>query len=70
MTREDADVILVRIKKLATLFLSPVDDPMFAAHRELTRLDIGSGENFTFYLSDDPQSLVGCTEQVRIAFCC
>ena len=63
MMREDADVNLMSVRKYATKFYNEVDDLLFAAHRELTAHDV-SGENFTWYLPDDPLSVIGCTEQV------
>lgn len=67
--RWDADVTLRLTMKSAVLYGEPVDDPMFSAHREVTYRVSSTGDNVTMYLSDNPGSVMGCAQQVRIRSC-
>ncbi|KAF2871857.1 hypothetical protein BDV95DRAFT_594151 [Massariosphaeria phaeospora] len=59
LKRHDADVTLRFILKNSIMFMQPVDDPMYSAHREVKLLDT-QGENNTRFISDFPGSHQMC----------
>lgn len=63
--REDADTILSSTGKGSITYDSPIDDPWFSAHKEITLLDISNNQNRTMYVSDTAATVLGCTEQVQ-----
>lgn len=64
MRRNDSDLVLKLVMKNKVAYDSPVDDPVFSAHEEFTTFDQTDGTNVTFYFSDFPGSVIGCTQQV------
>ena len=69
MERKDADVNIVYVGKNSVMFLSPVDDLIFSAHKNSTILDSLTLTNFTVYYADDPYTSVACTQQVSLRVC-
>lgn len=65
MKRDDADLVLKLVVKNRVTYDIPVNDPLFAAHKEFTTFDETDGANVTFYFSDFPASVVGCVQQVK-----
>lgn len=63
LSSTDRDLVLVSLWKNAMGYGHPVDDPVFAAHKKLVTMS-ARGLNDTFYLSDSPGSILGCTQQV------
>lgn len=59
----DGDIVLKIIRLNGLLFSDEVNDPLFSAHKERTRLSWGAG-NVTYHIADFPISVVGCVEQV------
>lgn len=69
MRRDDADVVILAVFKYATEYHQPVDDPVFAAHRNVSRLAAaGKGsEIVNIYHSDHSATWIGCASQYQ--FC-
>lgn len=63
----NADVSVRLTRTNSMRFLTPVDDPMFAAHQETILRDAADRFNRTLYYSDNPGTMLGCTEQYQ--FC-
>ena len=63
MVPKDADLALLRVRKTAQ-YIKPVDDLLFSAHKPTIRQASATGQNRTYYLSDDIISFLGCTNQV------
>lgn len=64
MMRKDADIAIMRVLKHSTNFFRPVDDLLFSAHQKTAILTL-NGEAIRYW-ADDPQSLIGCTDQVLL----
>lgn len=64
--RDDADIVLIMLCKNRILYQNPVDDPIFSAHKRYVVPNERTGSEFSYYLSDFPVSVVGCTQQVSI----
>ena len=60
MNRTDADVAINVIVFANTTYRTPIDDPLFTAHKVMPR----SWDNFTVYGHDHPVGLLGCAIQV------
>ncbi|KAF2729630.1 hypothetical protein EJ04DRAFT_588412 [Polyplosphaeria fusca] len=67
LRKEDADVMLRFNMNNAVHYRHPVDDPMFAAHREF-KITMTTGVNVTVYLSDFPGSVLGCALQFQYCY--
>jgi hypothetical protein len=67
MDRTDSDVELIMVSKNSVEFTSPVEDLMFTAHKNYTRMEAGSYTNVTIYLADNPITGVACAQQYQ--FC-
>jgi hypothetical protein len=65
LRRHDADIVMLALSSNSVMFLNPVDDLVFSAHRPLRYTDISTGENVTVYTADDVISVISCTEQVN-----
>lgn len=68
LRRLDALVSLIFLSASQILFIEPVDDDWFAAHRSATASENNPGEadpfgHFTLYVSDQIISVLGCAEQ-------
>jgi len=61
---QNADVVLLLVYKGKALYMTQVNDPLFAAHQPRDLLDVQNAINRTFYTSDTLLSVLGCTEQV------
>jgi len=61
---QNADVVLLLVYKGEALYMTQVNDPLFAAHQPRDLLDVQNAINRTFYTSDTLLSVLGCTEQV------
>jgi hypothetical protein len=66
MQREDADVSLRLTIKGSMNYATPVNDPLFAAHRPWNPI-VQTGINRTSYLSDSPASAIGCAQQPTVS---
>jgi hypothetical protein len=64
LTVPDADVLLLTVYAGGIIYVTPVDDPLFSAHQPRQILDPNNANNRTWYKSDSPLSILGCTEQV------
>jgi hypothetical protein len=64
MKSDDADLVLVMIPKNQMKYETPVNDPVFAAHKPFVYRLPSSTASTTNYLSDWPISTLGCKEQV------
>ncbi|KAF2734975.1 hypothetical protein EJ04DRAFT_436020 [Polyplosphaeria fusca] len=66
MSRTDADTTLILFQKNMVWYLTPVEDPVFGAHRVFNSLSTatGGGQRRDVYLSDTVGTAVGCTEQL------
>jgi len=61
MERKDADVVVIALSLDNIMYPSPIDDPLFAAHK---LLDFRDSQNFSYYASDNPAGMIGCAMQV------
>lgn len=66
MKSDDADLILVMIPKNQMKYETPVNDPVFAAHKPFVYRLPSFTASTTNYLSDWPISALGCKEQVSV----
>jgi hypothetical protein len=64
MQRKDADVALMAIWLNVLKYETPVNDPLFSAHKESPYIPGGGWPNQTLYMSDNVAGVIGCTEQV------
>ena len=64
LARDDADLVFKQVIKNRVAYDSPVNDPVFSAHKLFTTFDVTSGGNVSFYFPDFPVSVIGCTQQV------
>lgn len=60
----DADTLLLAVFKGGASYSAQINDPLFSAHQQSQSLDTQSQKNYTYYASDTPLSVLGCTEQV------
>lgn len=60
MRRDDADVGLAVIWMNDVIYETPVDDPLYAAHREWVWTPGGGFANITQYKADNAAGVVGC----------
>jgi hypothetical protein len=67
MQRTDADVSYLFVAKNSVKYTSPVNDPLFSAHKGRTHLDVATYTNRTLYISDAPGGSLGCIQQYE--FC-
>lgn len=67
MVRTDADVELIMVSKNSVEFISPVEDLMFTAHKNFSRMEAATYTNVTIYLADNPITGVSCAQQYQ--FC-
>jgi hypothetical protein len=58
------DIFFKPIAPGQTLYINPINDPLYAAHRVIH--DVLRGTNVTWYAPDYPIRVVGCTQQVSI----
>jgi hypothetical protein len=65
LARNDADVAFIAIFPSKQLFVEPVDDLIFSAHRPVLVPGVPGLENTTRYLSDHHYGIIGCTEQFQ-----
>ncbi|KAF1915506.1 hypothetical protein BDU57DRAFT_452145, partial [Ampelomyces quisqualis] len=65
MQRDDADVSLAAVWLNDVNYETPVDDPLFSAHRPWIYTPGGGYPNQTLYKSDHGAGVVGCAQQVR-----
>lgn len=56
-----ADIGIRLIRTNVIRFAGPNDDPMFSAHKEVA-MTSRAGYNETYYMSDAPATMLGCTE--------
>lgn len=66
MALEDADIGLMFIGKNQVAYEVPVNDTVFAAHQRQEHDSYGLQDITVEYFSDDPGTVLGCTEQVAI----
>lgn len=65
LNADNADIYFHLIQKGGRVFYyTPVEDPVFAAHRQETVLDMAENVNETVYRPDAPASLIGCATEV------
>ena len=64
MQRQDADIAVKSVRKNAIQYTTPVDDPLFSAHKSMVYTNLALGENETSYLADSMVDVVGCAMQV------
>ncbi|KAF2009108.1 hypothetical protein BU24DRAFT_402484 [Aaosphaeria arxii CBS 175.79] len=60
MERDDADVALIYVTMNSITYRQPIDDLMFSAHRKIQRDSPQKYTKGTFYVADQPMSVVGC----------
>jgi hypothetical protein len=68
LDRSDADLSIFFMNQNSVQHTSPVDDPFFAAHRQV-RYTPAPGQNAnvtTIYLADDLVRVMGCAEQFQV----
>lgn len=65
MKRDDADLVLKLVLKNRIAYNIPVNDPLFSAHEKYTTFDETDQVSVSFYFSDFPASVLGCTQQVE-----
>lgn len=58
LRKDNADVVLIHLKKNNMFYKEPVDDPAFSAHKPLNLWDA------VYYVSDFPSAVLGCVQQV------
>jgi len=58
LDRPDGGLVLVFIQATGILYVTPVDDPIFAAHQPF------KVAKTTVYGADRPVGIIGCLEQV------
>ncbi|KAF2015277.1 hypothetical protein BU24DRAFT_450022 [Aaosphaeria arxii CBS 175.79] len=66
LAREDADVAVVAITKNKILYHTPINDPIFAAHKKVVKNSTranGGAKSLIRYYSDNPTSILGCMAQ-------
>ncbi|KAF2834535.1 hypothetical protein M501DRAFT_1000165 [Patellaria atrata CBS 101060] len=63
LQRRDADVNVAFFLSNSVISLTPIDDPIFAAHRRMPT----SNESLSVYAADFPATVLGCAEQYQ--FC-
>jgi hypothetical protein len=68
MERRDADLGLAAIWLNDVIYETPVDDPLFSAHREWNFTPGGGHADIIEYKSDNAAGVIGCTQQVRSLF--
>ncbi|KAF2264053.1 hypothetical protein CC78DRAFT_617092 [Lojkania enalia] len=66
MKTTDAGLLLVMVTKNTVSYRHPIDDPVFSAHKAI-KYRTYTYPNDTEYASDEPLSVLGCTEQYQ--FC-
>jgi hypothetical protein len=64
MQRHDADVALAAIWLNRVTYETPVDDPLFSAHKSLNFTPGGGAADILQYRSDNAAGVIGCTQQV------
>ncbi|KAF2012695.1 hypothetical protein BU24DRAFT_465061 [Aaosphaeria arxii CBS 175.79] len=68
LRRSDADVALMAVRMNQVTYATPVDDPLFSAHRNLSYPSLSPDrETEVWYEADQASSFVGCAEQYQ--FC-
>ncbi|KAF2265455.1 hypothetical protein CC78DRAFT_515110 [Lojkania enalia] len=64
--RTDADVSVVYLSAPQIRFSSPVDDPLFSAHKNISDIvNLDDGSMYASYLQDDPLTAMACTIQMQ-----
>lgn len=64
MRNPAGDTMFKTFMSMATSYNTPIDDPLFAAHKEMIEYDDIQRKNFTIYHADYPMRAVGCLQQV------
>jgi hypothetical protein len=64
MESDDANTVILQIRKDGIRYNHPVDDLLFAAHSAVNLTDISKGDSIVSYLSDWPVSMIACRHQV------
>ncbi|KAF2265707.1 hypothetical protein CC78DRAFT_598290 [Lojkania enalia] len=67
MRRDDADIILRSVEQGIVGYREPVDDPVFAAHRDAHGSTDHGPKGFVF-LPDFPIAMIGCAQQYQYCF--
>jgi hypothetical protein len=60
----EGDVFLKPLMSGALSFDSPIDDPLYSAHKEIESMNYFTGEPYKNYIADYPIKTVGCHHHV------
>jgi len=60
------DILFNVVMPMSAAYNHPVNDPLYAAHKEVQEFDDPEQRNFTRYVADDPIKAVSCLQQVSV----